>query len=248
MHARHGAVCQMLAILAVSAGAEAQMRIPEKFENLQVLARDVPRADLVQRMREFSFALGVRCTHCHVEPAEGVANPFALDAKPAKAQARAMLRMLATINGTLLPQLPSHAVPAVKVDCATCHRGLPLPKTLHTTLFEVATADGGAAAAARYRELRQTFLGRGGYNFSEWEINELARQLSQAGSVDAAITILQTNAEFYPASADIDVMLGELHLKRGEKDAAIARFRAALTKAPDHEHAKQRLQELEAKQ
>ena len=242
MHARCLAA---VTVLLVTTPVHAQ--IPEKFENLQVFPRDVPRPELVQRMREFSFALGVRCTHCHAEPAEGVANPFSSDAKPAKAQARAMLRMLADINNTLLPRLPSHAVPAVKVDCVTCHRGVPIPKTLQTALFELATTEGAAAAAAKYRELRKTNLSTGRYNFGEWEINELARRLGQAGNMDAAITMLQTNAEFHPASPDIDVLLGELHLKRGEKDVAVARFRSALTKAPDHERAKMRLQELEAK-
>ena len=242
MHAR----C-LAAVAALLVTTLAQAQIPDKFENLQVFPRDVPRPELVQRMREFSFALGVRCTHCHAEPTEGVANPFSSDAKPAKAQARSMLRMLTDINNTLLARLPSHAAPAVKVDCVTCHRGLPLPKTLQTTLFEIATTDGGAAAAAKYRELRKTNLSTGRYNFGEWEINELARRLGQAGNMDAAIMMLEANAEFHPASADIDVLLGELHLKRGEKDVAIARFRLALTKAPDHERAKLRLQEFEAK-
>lgn len=242
MHARCFAA---LAVALITTRAHAQ--IPEKFENLQVFPRDVARPELVQRMREFSFALGVRCTHCHAEPSDGVTNPFSSDAKPAKAQARAMLRMLADINNTLLPRLPSHATPAVKVDCVTCHRGVPIPKTLQTALFEVATTEGAPAAAARYRELRKTNLTTGRYNFGEWEINELARRLAQSGHLDAAITMLETNAEFHATSGDIDVILGELHLKRGEKEVAIARFRSALTKVPDHERAKLRLQELEAK-
>ena len=95
--------------------------------------------------------------------------------------------------------------------------------------------------------MRKTQFGTGRYNFGEWETNELARRLATAGHTDGAITMLHTNAEFYPQSADIDVMLGELHVQRAEKEAAIARFRSALTKAPEHEHAKQRLRELEAK-
>lgn len=238
----------VLVFALATAPAYAQMPIPEKFENLQVFPRDVPRAELVQRMREFSFALGVRCQHCHTEPTDGVLNPFKSDAKPAKAQARAMLKMVAAINGTLLPQLPFHAAPAVKVDCVTCHRGLSVPKTLQTTLFEIATTEGGPAAAARYRELRKDFLASGRYNFGEWETNELARRLAEAGHADAAVTILETNAEFHPGSGAIDMFLGELHLKRGEKDKALARFRAALTKTPDHPMVLQRLKELQAKQ
>ncbi|MGH9370112.1 MAG: c-type cytochrome [Vicinamibacterales bacterium] len=242
MHVR----CTMTLIAALATSTVAA-QIPEKFDNLQVLPRDVPRAELVQRMREFSFALGVRCEHCHTEQAEGMPNRYASDALPAKTQARAMLRMVATINGTLLAQLPSHASPPVTVACVTCHRGLALPKTLQTTLFEVATASGGAAAVMRYRELRKSDMGSGRYNFGQWEINELARRLTEAGNTDAAMAMLEVNAEFHPASAEIDVLLGEMHRTRGETEKALARYRAALGKDPQHVMAKRRLQELEAK-
>lgn len=120
MHARYTAALLVTVLTSI-----ANAQIPETFENLQVFPLGVPRPELVQRMREFSFALGVRCAHCHTEAVEGVANRYASDARPAKVQARAMLRMVAAINGTLLTQLPSHAAPAVQVDCVTCHRGLP---------------------------------------------------------------------------------------------------------------------------
>lgn len=236
-----------LTLIAALATSTAAAQIPETFDNLQVLPADVPRAELVQRMREFSFALGVRCEHCHTEQAEGVVNRYASDARPAKTQARAMLRMVSAINGTLLAQLPSRATPTVRVDCVTCHRGLALPKTLQTTLFEVATSAGGPAAVTRYRELRKSDMGSGRYNFGQWEINELARRLTQAGNIDAAMAMLEVNAEFYPASAEIDVLIGELHRTRGETEKALGRYRAALGKDPQHLMAKRRLQELEAK-
>ena len=34
-------------------------------KNLQVLPKDMARPALIQRMREFSFMLGVRCQYCH---------------------------------------------------------------------------------------------------------------------------------------------------------------------------------------
>lgn len=232
----------MLVVLLPSNGAA---QIPEKFDNLQVFPAGTPRAVLVQRMREFSFALGVRCAHCHTEASPGVANRYASDARPAKQQARAMLRMVDTINATLLPALPSHAAPRVTVDCVTCHRGVALPKSLQTTLFEITEAEGAAAAVARYRDLRNTALASGRYNFGEWEINELARRLTEAGRTAEAITILEMNLEFHSGSADIEMMLGNIHRGRGERDAAIARYRAALAKVPEHEGAKLRLAEME---
>ena len=87
-------------------------------------------------------------------------------------------------------------------------------------------------------------MASGAYNFGEWEINELARRLTEARNTTAAIAILEMNGEFYPKSADIDFMLGELHRGRDERDQAIQRYRAALDKAPEHAGAKRWLSEL----
>jgi lipopolysaccharide biosynthesis regulator YciM len=156
-----------------------------------------------------------------------------------------MLRMTEQINKSLLTEIPSRADPRVEVDCVTCHRGLPLPKTLQTTMFEIVNKDGASAAVERYRALRrdQTLTGR--YNFGEWEINELARRLVEADNTAAGIAILEMNGEFYPKSADIDFQLGELHRMRGDHEQAVKRYRAALEKAPQHLGAKRRLEELE---
>jgi hypothetical protein len=66
----------------------------------------------------FSRSLGTTCVHCH--------NPsnWASDEKDEKEAARGMLRMVATINGQLLPKikgLDTDHKPAV--NCTTCHRG-----------------------------------------------------------------------------------------------------------------------------
>lgn len=236
-------------IVLVAAPSNAQSpQAPWKGENLQYFPKDISRQQLTQRMREFSLALGVRCQHCHSGgngvSFEGVS--FAADDKPAKITARAMLRMIDQLNTVTLAQLPSRAQPRVVVDCATCHRGVLLPKSLQTTLFEIVEAQGAPAAVAKYRELR-TDAALGRYNFGEWEINELARRLSEAGKEGAAIAILEMNGEFYPASAEIDVLIGEQYRRLGDRDRAIQRYRAALVKSPQQGMAKQRLEEMEKK-
>ena len=238
----------IVAALALTAPAAAtQDPAPWKGKNLQYFPADIQRGALTQRMREFSFALGVRCQHCHAGgdgvSLEGV--DFSSDAKPAKNKARAMLKMTDEVNRTLLPQVPSRAEPRVQVDCATCHRGLPLPKTLQTTLYEIVKKDGAAAATARYRELRKTDTLTGRYNFGEWEITEIARRLSEEKDTASAIAIMEMNGEFYPKSASIDFALGELHRMRGERDAALTRYRAALEKDPAHQGARTRIAELQ---
>jgi hypothetical protein len=240
-------VLTIVATLAVAASAQAQPQWPP--QNLQHFPKNIERDQLIQRMREFSFALGVRCEYCHDAP-EGVpprVDGFASDIKPAKLKARAMLKMVDQLNSSMLPGLPSRAEPRVEVTCATCHRGLPLPKTLQTTLFEIARRDGAAVAVARYRDLRTKEAYTGRYNFGEWEINELARRLTEAKDPTAAIAVLEMNGEFYPKSGAIDFMLGELHLSGGDRDKALARYLLALEKAPQNELAKKRVEELQKK-
>lgn len=234
-------------ILAAASGLVAQVaQAPWRGENLQYFPKDITRPQLLQRMREFSFALDVRCQHCHTG-GDGVSFDgvvFASDDKTAKVKARAMLHMVDQLNNTLLAGVPSRAEPRVSVGCATCHRGLALPKSLQTTLFEIVEKDGADAAAARYRALRRDTMTTGKYNFGEWEINELARRLTDAGNTAAAIAVLEMNGEFYPKSADIDFTLGELHRGRGETEKAVARYRAAVEKNPRHQGAKRWMTEL----
>lgn len=244
---RHAVYAGLLLVFSATPSLLAQApQAPWRGENLQYFPKDITRPQLVQRMREFSFALDVRCQYCHTG-GDGVSFDgvvFSSDDKPAKVKARAMLRMVDQLNNTLLASVPSRAEPHVSVGCATCHRGLALPKSLQTTLLEIVEKDGAASAVARYRALRQDTLLAGKYNFGEWEINELARRLTEAKNITAAIAILEMNGEFYPKSADIDFTLGELHRGRAETDKAIQRYRAALEKSPQHQGAKRWLTEL----
>src|SRR3954468_10129406 len=127
------------AVLALVTAASAQQppETPWKGKNLQYFPGTISRDTLTPRMREFSFALDVRCQYCH-SGGDGVSFEgvnFASDDKAAKVKARAMLRMADQINNTMLASLPSRAEPRVNVNCATCHRGSALPKSLQTTVL-----------------------------------------------------------------------------------------------------------------
>lgn len=235
------------ALAAVLMPTAAAAQIPQTFQNLQHFPKDISRETLVQRMREFSFALGVRCQYCHAGgdgiSFEGV--KFDNDEKTAKQKARQMLRLVDELNGRLLLTVPSRATPAVRVSCMTCHRGSPLPRTLDEELERIIDADGIEAAVKRYRDLRGNTLHLGRYNFGEWSMNELARRLWRDRKLlDAAAAMLTLNAEFYPKSVDIDLMLAEVHAEKGDVSAAIASLKSALQKQPDHPRATQRLAEL----
>jgi Photosynthetic reaction centre cytochrome C subunit len=98
-------------------------QIPDKFTNLQVLPKDIPRPALVEMMKGFTRGLGTRCEHCHLGEGNDLSTfDFASDERPTKATARAMIRMLAAINGDLLKGVGEPAA-SPKVTCYTCHRG-----------------------------------------------------------------------------------------------------------------------------
>jgi photosynthetic reaction center cytochrome c subunit len=84
---------------------------PGPPKNLKVL----PAEGLLQTMRSFTVALGVRCDHCHVLP------DMASDENPKKDVARMMIGMVHDINA----KFPADA--KVHVTCYTCHRGAVLP-------------------------------------------------------------------------------------------------------------------------
>jgi tetratricopeptide (TPR) repeat protein len=240
------AVPLALAMLAAAPRA-ADAQIPERFENLQVLPKDIPRDTLVQIMRTFASSLGVRCNYCHVaQPGEGGRErmDFKSDDKPEKDKARFMMRMTRQLNTEILPRVPHREDPPVTVGCVTCHRGLPLPTTLDRVLAAAIDSGGAHAAIARYRQLREQTLTLGRYDFSEGTVSELARRLAAQGKTAEAAALLEMNGEFYPNSAAIDFQLGEVYRARGERDKAITYYRAALVKQPDNMQARRRLDEL----
>jgi len=110
-------------------------QIPQTFKNLQVLRKDIPRAELVATMKGFAMGLGVRCEHCHVGEGDDLSKfDFAADTKPMKATARKMIRMQMALNEQVIalnvpPAEGATPTAGPKVTCFTCHRGEKKPKT-----------------------------------------------------------------------------------------------------------------------
>ncbi len=86
-------------------------------DNLKVLHGIHSRDQLMNVMRGFTEALGVKCDFCHNT------DNFASDEKIQKRTARVMIKMVANIDENYLvgPQIQ-------KVTCFTCHRGASAPK------------------------------------------------------------------------------------------------------------------------
>ena len=168
---------------------------------------------------------------------------FASDDRDNKKKAREMMRMTDSINTRFLASLPARDVPSTDVTCVTCHRGLNKPMMIENVLLATTASSGVDSAIARYRTLRNDMaLGR--YNFGEGPVTEAARQLSAQGKHADAIKLMEMLQEFYPNSANIDFAIGAFQESVGNRDAAIARYRALLAKNPNDRRAQQALQRL----
>src|SRR5262245_296670 len=88
--------------------------------------------DVINVMRGFTGALGVRCQFCHVgqEGQDLSTFDFASDDKPTKLKARVMIQMVQAITQQYLSQLHDREQPPLDVGCMTCHRGVMLPRPL----------------------------------------------------------------------------------------------------------------------
>src|SRR5262245_34536954 len=86
------------AVVNGQGGAAEQVRwgqtAPPPPQNLQVLPKNVARAELNATMREFTFGLGVQCNYCHVREGQGGRNDMAADDKQPKKTARVMMQMM----------------------------------------------------------------------------------------------------------------------------------------------------------
>jgi Photosynthetic reaction centre cytochrome C subunit len=219
---------------------------PDSFTNLKVLPKNIPVRTLINTMRGFTEALGVRCPFCHVgregQPLDSF--NFASDEKRPKRVARVMLHMVMHINEEHLAEVPDRPQPVVEVRCATCHRGITRPRLLDDEMRLVLADSGLEAAVRRYRELRERYYGSGAYDFREGVLNEVARGEAIARRPENAIGLLQLNAEYYPASGTIPYLQGEIRLQQGDTTAAVAAFRDALAKDSTIVPARRRLTAL----
>jgi tetratricopeptide (TPR) repeat protein len=238
-------VLTVLAVLAMAVPSTAQ--IPDEFTNLKLLPKDISKRELMNIMRSFSGALGVRCSYCHVgeDPNDLATFDFASDEKEEKLATRVMMKMSGDINNTYLAELKKDHV--TRVRCVTCHRGVDEPEQIDNILLSVASEDGVDTAMAKYRELREQYYGSASYDFSAGPLNSAAERLAQErNDVTGAIAIMKMNIELNPDQAYSYLLLGQFYQASGDKAAAIASVEKSLELEPDNGWAKQMLQKMKA--
>lgn len=223
-----------LSMLLAAAGPSAG-QIPDKFENLKVLPKNISKMELVDMMKRFTGALGVRCWHCHVgEEGQPLSEfDFVSDNKAAKKATRTMIKMVTEINGTFLSKLEDKTSSGLKVDCMTCHHGQTKPRRIEEILEDAVMAHGASSAKTKYTALRSEHYGGFTYDFSEGMLNALADRLMKADEAEAAIEMLNLNLEHYPNSVSTYSTLSEVYLKQGDKSKAIENIKKALEIDPE---------------
>ena len=95
--------------------------VEDVFKNVQVM-KAIPVGEFMDTMGFVSAALGLNCTGCHVPESLQDWSKFADDI-PRKRTARAMIRMVDTINKT---NFGGRRV----LTCWSCHRGTQIPEVI----------------------------------------------------------------------------------------------------------------------
>ncbi len=217
-------------------------------ENLQFFPKELTRAEVVAKMRHFSFALGVRCSHCHFRNEESGRLVYSSEENPNKNKARFMLRMMETINKELLPALEGRSEPAFEITCKTCHLGTARPRILAQEMLLAAHQDGAGAAIEKFDERREDYDNSGAYDFREWETNTVAEGLAEDGMHEDAITIYQMNLKRFPESIGIFLGIAESYEALEDIPAAIEAYEKALELNPGMERTRTHVDELKAGQ
>jgi hypothetical protein len=220
----------LVSVIFAPSVAEAQWP-PERLKNVKVLPADIPIRSLLDTMRSFTRALGVRCSYCHVggETTPFETLDFSSDSMPAKVKAREMLRMLKAINGEYLTRLVDRREPGISVTCATCHRGIAQPRPLQQVL--IAAYDGGGVDSVEkaYRALRQRYFGSASYDFGEVPLADVAEAVRTKSGIADAVRIHRFNVTMSPQSGFALRQTAQAELSSGDTTAAIATLQRALS-------------------
>jgi hypothetical protein len=192
-------------------------------------------------MPAVAAALGVTCDYCHA--GRGTPPKVTANGKPRLEVGREMIAMTNALNATVQSASGKTVREAATVTCATCHRGVAIPRPLTDILLLTSVREGSDAAVAQYRELRDRHYGRGAYDFGEESLLSAARRLGQARP-ELAIPLADLNLEFFPKSVNTLVVKAIAQSRRDE-EGAIATLKKALEIEPENGEVKGRLYQME---
>jgi len=222
----------------------AQPAPPPAMTNLQIIPKDTPRPQVLATMQAFTQSLGVQCNYCHVFEGRGGRNDMASDEKPTKKAARGMMLLAREINTKLPDAVGKGADATTRVGCATCHRGVPIPKAITDIMTEAAANGGSAAGIAKFKELREKFYPGQSYDFGETTMLTMSQRANTAGKADDALAYLQANVEYHPKSVRTYSAIAQVKNAKGDKAGAIAAMEKAVELDPNNAQLKAQLENL----
>jgi hypothetical protein len=192
-------------------------------------------------MQAVAAALGVTCDYCHA--GRGAEARLTANGKPRLEVGREMIAMTASLNATVQAATGKTAREAAAVTCATCHRGMAIPRPLADILLLTSVRVGADAAVKQYRDLRGQYYARGSYDFGEETLLAVARRLANARP-EVAIPLADLNLEFFPKSVN-SLVVKAIAQSGHDDEAAVVTLKKALEIEPENGEIKGRLYQIE---
>jgi predicted Zn-dependent protease len=150
-----------------------------------------------------------------------------------------MILMSREISAKLPEVTGKTAADLTRLRCATCHRGLPVPKVTVDALTETTTKSGVTAAIQQYKELRKQAI-----DFNEASLVAYANTLVDANKPDDALALLQANLELDPNHVPTYVIMSQAYARKNDKENQIKNLEKAVQLAPNDQQLKRQLEEL----
>jgi len=195
------------------------------------------QAETMTKMQGFTQALGVKCDFCHSAPRGSG------EKEPKRDVARAMIAMTLDLNQKVQAATGKPVNEVTRIECNTCHRGVPIPKRLSDIMLQTVAQHGADAAVAQYRDLRANYFGSASYDFSDMTLITAGQILSNSRP-DAAIALLKLNIEFNPKSTRSYQVLAFAYTRKLDDASAIETLERAVEIEPDNGQIRGRLEQL----
>jgi tetratricopeptide (TPR) repeat protein len=197
------------------------------------------QAETMVKMQGFTQALGVKCEFCHSAPRGSG------EKEPKRDVARAMIAMTLELNQKVQAATGKAPAEATKIECVTCHRGVPVPKKLSDIMLQTVAQLGADAAVEQYRDLRANYYGSAAYDFSDMTLLTVGQTLANS-KPDAAIALLKLNIEFNPKSTRSYQALAFAYTRKLDDASAIDALEQALQIEPENGRIRGQLEQLKS--
>lgn len=200
-----------------------------------------PPSEPVPPMDVIAKSLGVTCNYCHER------ESFVSDANPKKGIARQMIEMTREINARIRTATGKAAADATRIECVTCHKGVPIPRKLPDIMVRTIVEKGADAAVAQYKDLRARYYAKDVYDFTESELMNFTLRLAESARPENALPFVTMALEYNPGSATAYIVMSRAHMSLRDRPAAIEALRKALEIDPKNGVAKGYLYQLDPK-